>query len=309
MKNVLLYWNHICILHKQEKAHLERLAQRLLTEGISLDIRYFGMGYPMHLSEYLAKEEAILPDILVSADLEVFEDPRIFQRFSSSLLPAAQWLTLRKSEALKAIWRNEALLPILSIPLVYYTREPEYCQNQLFSEIPGLAIGGINNSVIKTAVKALWERRGKTAAVSFLENCQTADMPIGAYGMVRQKKATTALVPSLYALRANGQDSFLEIPSEGPMLLPSFLAARNTLSQEVAQIVANGILSPELCEFYAKNGDLIMHIEGFSGHSRQEASCYFTPSASWLSTLDPREFDDLYRKKLPQAKLNFNYPL
>ena len=119
MKNVLLYWNHICILHKQEKTHLEKLAKQLLAEGITLEVRYFGMGYPMHLSEYLAREDALLPDILVSADLEVFEDQRIFHRFSDSLLPVARWMPLRPSTALDAIWRDETLLPVLSIPLVY----------------------------------------------------------------------------------------------------------------------------------------------------------------------------------------------
>lgn len=48
-----------------------------------------------------------------------------------------------------------------------------------------------------------------------------------------------------------------------------------------------------------------MYIEGSSLHSHQEAPCYLTPSASWLSCLDPQEFDALYQEKLPQAKLNF----
>ena len=305
MKNVLLYWNHICILHKQEKAHLEKLAKQLLAEGITLEVRYFGMGYPMHLSEYLAREDALLPDILVSADLEVFEDQRIFHRFSDSLLPVARWMPLRPSTALDAIWRDETLLPVLSIPLVYYTRNPESCHKQpLFSQTR-LAIGGINNSVIKTAVKTLWERQGKEAAGRFLENCQTTDMPIGAYGLIRQKKATTALVPSLYALRADEQNTFMVQPMEGPMLLPSFLAARNTLAPDIARRIIEGILTPELCEFYAKNGDLIMHVEGSHRSSRQESSHYFTPSASWLSALAPCAFDSLYQEKLPQAKLNW----
>ena len=29
MTSILLYWNHICVLHCQEKAFLEDLAQRL----------------------------------------------------------------------------------------------------------------------------------------------------------------------------------------------------------------------------------------------------------------------------------------
>ena len=74
MTSVLLYWNHICVLHRQEKAFLEGLAQRLRKDDIQLEVRYFGLGYPEHMSEYLARPDAVLPDLIVSADLEVFED-------------------------------------------------------------------------------------------------------------------------------------------------------------------------------------------------------------------------------------------
>ena len=33
MTHILLYWNHICVLHRQEKAFLQELAGRLLTTG------------------------------------------------------------------------------------------------------------------------------------------------------------------------------------------------------------------------------------------------------------------------------------
>ena len=44
MTSILLYWNHICVLHRQEKAFLEDLAQRLRGDGIRLEVRYFGLG-------------------------------------------------------------------------------------------------------------------------------------------------------------------------------------------------------------------------------------------------------------------------
>ena len=71
MTSILLYWNHICVLHRQEKAFLEDLAQRLRGDGIRLEVRYLGLGYPERMSEYLARPDAILPDLIVSADLEV----------------------------------------------------------------------------------------------------------------------------------------------------------------------------------------------------------------------------------------------
>ena len=74
MTHILLYWNHICVLHRQEKAFLQELAGRLHREDIELEVRFFGLGYPEHMSEYLARPDAVLPDLIVSADLEVFED-------------------------------------------------------------------------------------------------------------------------------------------------------------------------------------------------------------------------------------------
>ena len=62
MTHVLLYWNHICVLHRQEKAFLDGLAQRLIADEIELEVRHFGLGYPEHMSEYLARPDAVLPD-------------------------------------------------------------------------------------------------------------------------------------------------------------------------------------------------------------------------------------------------------
>ena len=146
MTSILLYWNHICVLHRQEKAFLEDLAQRLWGDGIRLEVRYFGLGYPEHMSESLARPDAILPDLIVSADLEVFEDLRIFSKFKSDLYPAADWIPLRQSPMLNAVQRSPCLLPFVSIPLVYYTREPEACAKTSLPDWRGLAFGGINNS-------------------------------------------------------------------------------------------------------------------------------------------------------------------
>lgn len=300
MTRILLYWNHICVLHKQEKDFLEKLTDELSKEDIALEVRYFGLGYPMHMSEYLAKEDAILPDIIVSADLEVYEDSRIFSKFKDSLHPAATWMPLRDDDALNAVWRGDKLLPILSIPLVYYTKNAN--TDSPLTEQSSLAIGGVNNSAIKTIVKSVWERYGKHAADAFLSNCHIADMPIGAFQSVRQGAASTALVPSLYALRADNSETFLRIPEEGPLLIPSYLAVRNSIPESIARSVVSKLLSDELCSFYATSGDLLLHIDGAHGYSRQSFTHYTAPSAEWLSSVTPEEFYALYREKLPTAK-------
>lgn len=301
MRHILLYWNHICVLHRQEKTFLDALAQRLLSDEIQLEVRYFGLGYPEHMSEYLARPDAILPDLIVSADLEVFEDTDIFCKLNHSLYPVRSWIPLQSGPMLDAVERGSFLLPFLSIPLVYYTREPEICRRTALTDWNGLAFGGINNSAVKTVVKTVWERWGSQAAQRLLERSLVTDMPIGAFQAVRQKQAATALVPSLYALRANGQETFLQIPEEGPVLIPSYFCARTSIPQSIACRMAKEILCPELCSFYAANGDLIVYPEHTSQKSRQEYSGACCPSAPWLERLTHEEFYHLYCQKLPKA--------
>ena len=83
----------------------------------------------------------------------------------------------------------------------------------------GLAFGGINNSAVKTVVKTVWEKWGREAVSGLLDRSIVTDMPIGAFQAVRQEQARTALVPSLYVLRADGQSAFLRTPQEGPVIL------------------------------------------------------------------------------------------
>ena len=301
MTSVLLYWNHICVLHRQEKTFLEGLAQQLREDNIQLRVRYFGLGYPEHMSEYLARPDAVLPDLIVSADLEVFEDPLIFSKLQPELYPSADWVPLRQSPMLNAVQRGHCLLPFVSIPLVYYTREPEACAKTVLPDWHGLAFGGINNSAVKTVVKAVWEQWGQTAAAQLLETSLVTDMPIGAFQAVRQGQANTALVPSLYALRADGRETFLRVPREGPVLIPSYFCARTSVPEWAARRVAESILSRELCDFYAANGDLIVYPACTELHSRQEKAHALCPSAEWLGQLSREDFYQLYCAKLPSA--------
>lgn len=305
MTQVLLYWNHICVLHRQEKAFLEKLTQALRAEDIELTVRYFGLGYPEHMSEYLAKPDAILPDILVSADLEVFEDARLFAKLSPSLYPARSFVSLRESAALTACERGTDLLPFLAIPLVYFTRENGAALAQPLCEIHGLCVGGVNNSAVKTVVKTLLSRDGEDATARFLAQANVSDMPIGAYQQVRMGAGKTALVPSLYALRADGEQTRLLTPQGGPLLIPSYLAARTSIPESIARRIANAILCQELCDFYAANGDLIVFPACTTLPSHQESEHYLAPAQDWLAHYDPAAFEDFYQKHVPGARKLF----
>ena len=127
------------------------------------------------------------------------------------------------------------------------------------------------------------------------------DMPIGAFQAVRQGQASTALVPSLYALRADGQETFLQIPQEGPLLIPSYFCARTSVPQSIASRMVKEILCQELCSFYAANGDLIVYPKHAQGKSRQESLHACCPSSEWLASLTHDKFYGLYCQKLSKA--------
>ena len=232
----------------------------------------------------------------------MFEDDRIYRRLRPTLYEAADWVPLRRCAAAEAVRRDAALLPFVAIPLVYFTREPQRCRETSLADWQGLAFGGINNSAVKTLVKAVWSRHGRAAAVRLLEENLVTDMPIGAFQAVRTGAAQTALVPSLYALRADGEQTFLELPQEGPVLIPSYFAARRSIPEAVARRVAERLLSAEFCDFYTTQGDLIALPEAASGRSRQERDRCFAPDAAFLAGLTGPVFYRLYCDCLDTAR-------
>lgn len=305
MKKVTLYWNHICVLHNQEKKFLEDIKNELLLEDILLEITYFGLGYPEHMSEYLAKPDAVLPDLIVSADLEVFEDKRIFEKYKEELYDLESKISYN-DENKKLVYRNEKLIPFVSIPLVYYTKDKSLLENNYMElkDIEDIAIGGINNSAGRTIGKYLLQTWGKSVTEHFLKNAKIYDMPIQAYNAVRMNMAATSLVPSLYALRADETESFMFIPKEGPLLIPSYICARKSISEDIALNVIRKIINKEFCQFYIENGDLIVYPD--SVPSRKKYPLCTSLNKEWLDSLNEDEFYEIYCNNVKNATTPFS---
>lgn len=302
---VTLYWNHICILHNFEKAYLANLQERLRSEGIHLVVRFFGLGYDEHMAAYLARDGAQMPDLIVSADLEVFECAKVFDALGP-LHDCATWLPLKSTAVVQAVKRTDQLLPVVAIPLVLYGGSP--IPNDPLPTLvrnARVAFGGIDNSAGKILVKSVWERYGKAVAEELLQRCTVTAMPIGAFKAARTKEADFALVPSLYALRADGTDSFFEASHEGPVLLPSYFCARTSVEESVARRVCRELLSEELLDFYAANGDLVVCSQQPLEHAstQDDADACLTVSQSFIDALDSRTFYELYRQHIPSAEV------
>lgn len=77
--------------------------------------------------------------------------------------------------------------------------------NRLVESSFPLSYGGINNSAVKTVAKLTWESFGMETAKHFLTASNVFDMPIQAFHQVSIGASPLALVPSVYALRADGK--------------------------------------------------------------------------------------------------------
>ena len=306
MTKVLLYWNHICILHNMEKKYLETVKQALLAKGIDLTIRFFGLGYATHMSEYLLQAEAEMPDFIISADLEVFEMASIFQKLGE-LHPCESWMPLKKASVVQALRRKPTLFPFVGIPLVCYTNDKDHCQGKTLAQMAqtkGFAFGGINNSAGKTLVKVAMEKYGEKTAKNLLENASVYDMPIVAFQAVRTMQATTAIVPSLYALRADEKNTFLLPLQEGTFFIPSYFCARTSVGVEIAKTVMETIISPTLCQTYQTQGDLLIcpDIKTEEPTTKHIDDRYCVSSQGFLDALSPEKFYRLYTDALTKAK-------
>lgn len=292
MRTVELYWGHICVMHNFEKEHLARARDRLARQGIDLRVTCFGMGYGRHMASYLRDEDALLPDIVVSADLEVFENALIAAKLGPCY-PCSSWMELKNTPIVRASRRGDGLLPFVAIPMTAYGSVS--CEGASLIEAVDqcrVSFGGIDNSAAKTVVKAVWERYGEEAARHVLEECRVTDMPIEAFQAARMGAVDVSIAPSLYGLRADGVRRVHGTFAEGPLLLPTYFCARKSVDEETARAVRAEIMSLEAFDFYARNADLVACCADASVESSQEhAERVWAVDQAFALGLGPRFYD------------------
>lgn len=305
MPEVSLYWNNICVLHKGELTYLEKYRKELMEEDIDLDLHCFGLGYPEHLSDYLRHEDAVLPDIIVTADLEVFQDERIYSRLAPELYPVLSWYDLKSGEGVPSVIRKDTMLPYLIIPLVFYTKDKAIPSDLSLERVAGeslpIAFGGIDNSAGKSVVKAVWDRYGKQSAEALFGNALVTGMPIASFQAARTGVKPLALCPSIFAV--NDSEGRVIIPSDGAVAVPSYIAVRRSIPVETARKVIDKLFSPEFLSFYTERGKLIACKDGAPEQELfKEGEVHFQhPSDDFGRKVPSPEFYSFYCSHIPSA--------
>ena len=177
-------------------------------------MRYFGLGYPSVSPSYLAAGRQ-LPDLIVSADLEVFEDLRIF---SNSSRISIRRLTGSAAQGPYAECGKGGLSSAHRLhPAGVLYWEPEACAKTLCRDWRGQLWG--NNTRGKNGGKVRVERWGQVPPPSLGESL-VADMPIRALSgrCVRGRPAPPW--SSLYALPSGRPGDLSPRPPGGRSLIP-----------------------------------------------------------------------------------------
>lgn len=260
MRKISMYWNNICVLHRYEKKHIEEVTALLKEQDIQLETEYFGLGYPKKLSEEV-KNTRITPDIIVSTDLEVFENPEIYGLFQEDLLEIQDLFPLKKEIKNTNLCQDKRLLPFLVIPLVMvFNRQLLEGQTlpETLKELAAYpkAFGGKENSAGRGVIKQLTWLYGKDFTDLFMENATILDMPVQSLQSVQKGLSPAAITPSIFAFRADETLLSLRYPKEGALTVPSFIAVKNTLSPQLAGWILSKLFTIDFCNFFAENGEI-----------------------------------------------------
>ncbi|MDR1773843.1 MAG: hypothetical protein LBR30_03085 [Clostridioides sp.] len=302
MKTVKLYWSNICILHKYEKDYLDKITDILSKKGINLEVTYFGIGFPYKLNEYLKKDDSVIPDIIVSTDLEVYEDKNIFGKFSENLYDLSKYFEIKEEIKCSNMCFDETLLPFLVIPLVFSYNNN--CDGKVSSiediiiNNTSTVIGGVNNSGAKSIVKAIWSKYGKESVEKFLSNSSIVNMPIQAFNEIKLGSNKLAITPSVYAKRADDKTLFMTYPSDGAIALPSYICANTSIDEEIMIEVIRSIISKDFCDFFVKSASLLPCIIDTKDDELVKCNDYkfLYPDKNWLDSVSSDEFFELYNK-------------
>ena len=303
MKEIILYWSNICILHKFELNALENATALLRKKGISLVIKHFGIGYPTRMAEYLLQDDALLPDIIVSTDLEVFENDTIFSKFKDNLYPLQQHFKLKQAFQNHAVNRLETLLPFLVIPLIFSSNQDikkDLSIEEVVQKKTPTCFGGMENSGSKSVLKAIWSHYGIEALQGFLDVSTITNMPIQSFQAIRTHMHSLALVPSIYAEAGTGQGLTFAYPTNGAIALPSYITARKSVPLDDVKTVLETLLTADFCNYFVDAGKLVccLDIAKETTLSAEQDYQFLYPSNDWFLQTPQTALEKIYQTYL-----------
>ncbi|TYQ12665.1 UNVERIFIED_CONTAM: extracellular solute-binding protein [Acetivibrio alkalicellulosi] len=263
-----VYWNNICLLSNMEENFIKSNISK--QNDYEYKFKYYGLGRNQSMKDKIIddlRKGDIKGDIIVSTDLDIFQDTSICKNFYElfrndiSLLPS-------REELLNSTIHHPTgyFYPFIVIPLVIVVNTRALNDTKMPLSLKDLldpafskkyAFGGMHNSAGKSLFRGIWYLYGQQAAEEFLSNAIVTSMPAQAFQKVRSGEVMAAVVPTIFAKRA-GIDNLVSIwPKEGAIAIPSYVAVKKTVPLKVFNDFKNIILGQEHQKLLRDQGDII----------------------------------------------------
>lgn len=320
--NTTVFWNNVCLLSKVEKQFInEQSLYNNLDKTFSFE--YFGLGQSTSLFYKLKNEineKICSTDIIVSTDLEIFQNPLFSSYFESNFKQSSKndenhdWILNHPT-----LYNPSNLFsPYIVIPLVIIVNEgklngrrPPSSIEDLFSDSfkDDVVFGGIQNSAGFSLMKSIWWLYGKENLVKFMKNSHSRSMPAQAFQSVLKGEHCVGVVPSIFALRQGTRQLKAIWPKEGAIAIPSYVAVSKRLADKTFNLFNNTFLGEASQKLLVTSGDILpthknisissQMMDAFVGDNFDKSSPSFIfPDWSFTEGMDYEFFYDLARKKI-----------
>jgi hypothetical protein len=300
MIDIKMYFSNICILGRMETLALNSLIEKVKEYDINLDVQHFGLGQKYYMNQYF-KHEPTLPDIIISTDLELFENNAVFNGLPEDFISLTPHFKTKRTMPKNVLW-SDKLLPFLIIPMVFFHNDfnifkglSPSLENVIKHTIP-ITFGGINNSGAKCILKTVHDKYGLAACEKLAQNAVVTKMPIEAFNRVRKGESSLAMVPSVYAMRADKSKFFLTYPADGAVALPSYIAVKKDKAEHAVKVLKT-LFTAEFCNQFIIQGALYCGLNDTPDPTLLADNSFSLsyPSTSYITTSQP-DFYHIYEQ-------------
>lgn len=264
-----VYWNNVCLLNTKERAYIDDSLKHSKKED-TISFEYYGLGKKRSLKEKIIEElcqGTVQADLIISTDLDIFQDKALLPSIGSKFSNAASLLPLREEIQSSNIIDSSGLLaPFIVVPMVFVVNKgliPEeripYSLEELLDPYfkKKIAFGGIHNSAGRSLLKSIWYLFGKESAEEFTKNSIITSMPAAAFRKVMTGEAAVAIVPSLFAMRAGINNMTAIWPKEGAVAVPSYCTVKKDSDALWVKWVSENILGKSHQQLLKSSGSII----------------------------------------------------
>jgi len=264
MKDITVYWNNICLLRRAEENFINEYAKN----KPEIHIEYFGLGMPKKLRNQIAddlqKHNEPQADVIVSTDLDVFQDKRLLLDKLDMFADIAGEFTIRDEVKVTGTeYPTEKIATAHVLPMLMCVNEeiaadmnyPESLKDLCKDEYRGkIVLGGSDTAAGRSIVMSIWYLYGEEYAMKFLQNAAFVSIPAVAYSTCAAKKEfPVCILPSVLA----GRGLKTIFPKDGAPAIPTYVSVRKGAAEGAMDFLKTVLFGMEMQRFYSERGIIL----------------------------------------------------